>query len=79
MLRFEIIDENAIAMMRRVLHAECARCSIRPDSPSAEELALIILEAFRSGTTEERIVQLLRTRIDPLSKVSMPPDPKPSG
>ncbi|MBW9064240.1 hypothetical protein JNB71_13010 [Rhizobium herbae] len=61
MLPDEIIDEGAIAMMRRVLNAECARRSIKLDSPQGEELALLILDAFRRGMTEERITQLLRT------------------
>lgn len=62
MLRFEIMDENAVAMMRRVLHAECARLAINPDSVMGEELALVVLTAFRSGMTEERIILYLRTR-----------------
>ena len=61
MLRFEIMDENAVAMMRRVLHAECARLSVNPDSAMGEELALVVLTAFRSGMTEERITLFLRT------------------
>lgn len=60
MLLYEIMDEDAIAMMRRVLNAECARRSVEPDSRAGEDLALVILYAFRSGMTEEPITLLLR-------------------
>ncbi|MBB5535053.1 hypothetical protein GGD55_001736 [Rhizobium giardinii] len=62
MLLYEIMDEDAIAMMRRVLSDECVRRSIQPDSPTGEELALIILNAFGSGMTEELVTMLVRVR-----------------
>jgi len=49
----ESIDETSIAMMRRVLVGECARRGIKPESIEGEDLALVILHAFRGGMTEE--------------------------
>jgi cytochrome c-type biogenesis protein CcmH/NrfF len=58
----EVMNADAVAMMRRVLLAECARRSIEPDSPMGEDLALVVLAAYRSGMSEERISQILRAR-----------------
>lgn len=59
------IDEASIAMMRRVLVGECARRRIKPESVEGEDLALVILHAFRDGMTEEcELVVLVRNLVD---------------
>jgi len=49
----QFIAPESLVMMRRVLNAECFRRSIKPDSSEAEELALIIMDAFRTGMTND--------------------------
>lgn len=61
----ESIDERSIAMMKRVLVGECARRGIKPESIEGEELALVILHAFRDGMTEEcELTLLVRNLVD---------------
>jgi hypothetical protein len=64
MLLYEIMCDDEINMMRRILDAECARRSVQPDRPTGEEIALLILNAFRSGMSEELVTMLLRVRDD---------------
>ena len=47
------IDGTSIAMMKRVLEGECERRGIKSESLEGEDLALVILHAFRAGMTEE--------------------------
>ncbi len=59
------IDETSIAMMRQVLVGECVRRGIKPESIDGEDLALIILHAFRDGMTEEcDLIALVRNLVD---------------
>lgn len=61
----ESIDDASIAMMRRVLVGECARRGIKPESIEGEDLALLILHAFRTGMTEEcELAVLMRNLVD---------------
>lgn len=61
----ELVSDASIAMMRRVLCNECTRRGIRPDSLHAEELARVIMHAFRGGMTEEcELVVLVRNLVD---------------
>jgi hypothetical protein len=55
----EIIDDQSIAMMTRVLDNECARRGIRRDSIQGEDFARVILHAFISGMTEEGDLRVL--------------------
>lgn len=58
----QFIDEPSLTMMRRVLDAECFRRAIRPKSSQGEELALIIMDAFRAGMTKEsELMDLVRS------------------
>lgn len=49
----ESTDPASVAMMRRVLVGECARRGIKTESVEGEDLALVILHAFRAGMIEE--------------------------
>lgn len=61
----ESIDETSIAMMRRVLVGECARRGIKPEGIEGEDLALVILHAFRDGMTDEgKLTVLVRNLVD---------------
>lgn len=61
----ESIDPASVAMMRRVLVGECARRRINPESIQGEDLALVILHAFRDGMTEEcELAVLVRNLVD---------------
>jgi hypothetical protein len=61
----ESIDGTSIAMMKRVHAGECARRGIKPESVEGEDLALVILHAFRDGMTEEcELAVLLRNLVD---------------
>jgi hypothetical protein len=55
----EIIDDQSLAMMTRVLDNECACRGIRRDSIQGEEFARVILHAFISGMTEEGDLRVL--------------------
>ncbi len=58
----QFIDETALTMMRRVLDAECFRRAITRDSLHGEELALLIMTAFRGGlTTENELTERVRS------------------
>lgn len=61
----ELIGNNSMNMMRRVLVAECARREIGPDNLTGQDLALVLRHAFSSGMTEENeLVVLLRNLSD---------------
>ena len=61
----ESIDGTSIAMMKRVLVDECARRGIKPESVEGEDLALVILHAFRTGMTDEcELAGMLRNLVD---------------
>jgi hypothetical protein len=47
------LDDSAAAMMGQLLVNECARRGITPQSAQGEEIALLILHAFRGGMTDE--------------------------
>lgn len=63
MLPYEqCIAPEFLVMMRRVLSAECFRRSIKPESAQGEELALVIMDAFRTGVTKEcDLMKLVRS------------------
>jgi hypothetical protein len=64
-LHEDVISDASIAMMRRVLCNECARRRINPDSIKGEDLARVIMHAFRSGMAEEcELTVLVRNLVD---------------
>jgi len=61
----ESIPDNAVIMMRRVLNGECVSRQISADSVEGEDLALLIMHAFRDGMTEEsELVVLARNCVE---------------
>ncbi|MDQ0320799.1 hypothetical protein QO002_002937 [Pararhizobium capsulatum DSM 1112] len=59
------IGDEALVMMKRVLDEECARREIDPDAGQGQDLALVVMHAFRSGMTDEKeLVVLVRNLAD---------------
>lgn len=61
----EEISHESVMMMRRVQSDECVRRMIDPEGGQGQDLALVIMKAFRSGMTDEKeLVVLVRNLTD---------------
>lgn len=61
----DVVSDESIAMMRRVLCNECTRRMVQPDGLEGEDLARVIMHAFLAGMTEEcELTVLVRNLVD---------------
>ncbi|MDQ0323345.1 hypothetical protein QO002_005551 [Pararhizobium capsulatum DSM 1112] len=59
------IGEESLVMMRRLHIEECARREIDPNGGQGQDLALVVMHAFRSGMTDEKeLVVFVRNLTD---------------